>query len=100
VPLGAAGIWIFAGLGLIGSLVAFLLSFMPPSQIAVGSPTVYVAILIAGDVICVGIPVMIYAVRKSSWKTAEGSADFEPFGRENKVSQAAAISAHTKPALP
>jgi putative glutamate/gamma-aminobutyrate antiporter len=82
VPGGEIGMWIFAGVGLIGSLIAFVLSFVPPSQISVGSPTTYVAILVAGNVLFVAIPLIIYAVRKPHWKTPEGTADFEPFGWE------------------
>lgn len=79
VPFGAAGMWIFAGIGLVGSLIAFVLSFVPPSQIAVGSPSTYIWILIAGNIVVVAIPFIIYALRKPHWKTPEGSADFEPF---------------------
>jgi len=82
VPGGEAGMWIFAGAGLIGSLIAFVLSFVPPSQISVGSPMTYVGILIAGNVFFVAIPLLLYAVRKPHWKTAEGASDFEPFGWE------------------
>jgi len=82
VPGGDAGMWIVAGAGLVGSLIAFVLSFVPPSQISVGSPTTYVAILIAGNVLFVAIPLLIYAARKPHWKTTEGTADFEPFGWE------------------
>ena len=82
VPGGEAGMWIVAGAGLVGSLIAFVLSFVPPSQISVGSPTTYVAILIAGNVLFVAIPLLIYAARKPHWKTTEGTADFEPFGWE------------------
>ncbi len=84
VPFGAAGMWVFAGIGLIGSLIALILSFVPPSQIAVGDPSTYIAILIAGNVLFVLIPLVIYAVRKPHWKTAEGAADFEPFGWEKE----------------
>ena len=70
--------WILGGLGFAGSLLAFVLSFIPPSQIAVGSTTVWFAVLIIGAVIFVGIPFIIYAMRKPSWR-AENS-DFEPFG--------------------
>lgn len=33
--------WLIGGLGFCGSLLAFVLSFIPPSQIAVGSNTVW-----------------------------------------------------------
>ncbi|MBO5895172.1 MAG: amino acid permease [Alistipes sp.] len=78
--LGAKGnglIWILAGLGFCGSLLAFVLSFIPPSQISVGSNVVWYAVLIIGAVIFVGIPFIIYAMRKPSWKAAD--ADFEKF---------------------
>lgn len=82
VPGGRFGMWIFAGVGLAGSLTAFVLSFVPPSQISVGSPTTYVTILIVGNLLFVGIPLLIYASRKPEWKTEAGAADFEPFGWE------------------
>ena len=55
--------WIFAGFGLIGSVIAFVLSFVPPSQISVGSPADYVWMLIGGTVIAVLIPFIVYAVQ-------------------------------------
>ena len=79
VPFGGFGMWLFAGVGFIGSLIAFVLSFVPPSQIAVGSPSTYIWILIAGNVFFVAVPLIIYAMRKPHWKTREGTADFEPF---------------------
>ncbi len=74
---GNGVMWLLAGLGFAGSLLAFVLSFIPPSQIAVGSKTVWFAVLIAGEVIVVVIPLIIYAMRKPSWKAAD--ADIEPF---------------------
>ncbi len=70
--------WILGGLGFAGSLLAFVLSFIPPSQIAVGSKTVWFSVLIVGSLIVVVIPFIIYAMRKPSWKAAD--ADIEPFG--------------------
>ena len=81
VPGGNFGIWIIGGAGLIGSLIAFVLSFIPPGQISTGSPTLYVLFLIGGNIFFLAIPLVIYAIRKPSWKTAEGSAEFKPFTR-------------------
>jgi len=75
------GMWIVAGVGLIGSLLAFVFSFIPPGQIAVGSPALYVTLLVFGTLIFAGIPFIIYAVRKPEWKRAD--VDFEPFGSES-----------------
>ena len=78
--LGAKGnglMWILAGLGFCGSLLAFVLSFIPPSQIAVGSKTVWFVVLIVGAIIFVGIPFIIYAMRRPTWRSAD--SDFEKF---------------------
>ena len=78
--LGAKGnglIWLLAGLGFCGSLLAFVLSFIPPSQIAVGSSAVWYAVLFIGAIIFVVIPFIIYSRRKPTWKSAD--AEFEKF---------------------
>ena len=78
--LGSRGnllIWLLAGLGFCGSLLAFVLSFIPPAQIAVGSKSVWYMVLIIGAIIFVVIPFIIYAMRKPSWKAAD--AEFEKF---------------------
>ena len=78
--LGAKGnglMWILGGLGFCGSLLAFVLSFIPPSQISVGSNKVWFLVLILGAIIFVVIPFIIYASRKPSWKAAD--ADIEKF---------------------
>ena len=83
--LGANGngvMWLLGGLGFCGSLLAFVLSFIPPSQISVGSNKVWFLVLIIGAIIFVGIPFIIYASRKPSWKAAD--ADIEPFEWEKK----------------
>ena len=82
VPGGTVGMWIFAGLGFVGSVIAFVLSFVPPSQISVGSPADYVWMLIAGTVVAVIIPFIIYAVRQPSWVMKD--AGFEPFSWERR----------------
>ena len=76
--------WIISGLGFLGSLLAFILSFIPPGQIAVGSKTMWYAVLVIGCVVVVVIPLIIYALRKPSWKDA--SSNFEPFHWEEKAS--------------
>ena len=76
--------WIISGLGFLGSLLAFILSFIPPSQIAVGSKAMWYAVLVIGCVVVVVIPLIIYALRKPSWKDA--STNFEPFHWEEKAS--------------
>ena len=85
IPVGKhLGMWVIGGLGLLGSLVAFCFSFIPPGQIPVGSPVVYVGILIAGVVVFAGIPFLIYAMRRPNWADPKAVAEFEPFSWEQK----------------
>ena len=82
IPGGKSfGMWVVAGVGLIGSLLAFVFSFIPPGQIEVGSSALYVTLLVFGTLIFTGIPFIIYAVRKPEWRRAD--VDFEPFGSES-----------------
>ena len=83
--LGKSGngvMWIVAGVGFLGSLLAFVLSFIPPAQIAVGSSTTWYAVLFIGCIIVVGAPFVIYAMRKPHW--VDKDSTFEPFHFEKK----------------
>lgn len=75
-------LWIVAGVGFSGALLAFVLSFIPPSQISTGSNTVWFSVLIGGCVLFIIIPFIIYSLRKQSWKDA--SVEFTPFLSESK----------------
>ena len=59
--------WFIGGLGFCGSLLAFVLSFIPPSQISTGNNTVWFAVLIIGAIVVVAAPFIIYAAKKPSW---------------------------------
>ena len=76
------GMYLVGGMGFLGSLLAFVLSFVPPSQIPVGSPWIYVAVLIAGVVVFAGMPFVVYALRRPEWADPVAKADFEPFSWE------------------
>ena len=69
--------WVVGGVGFAGSLLAFILSFFPPSQIAMGSTTVWYSVLFGGVFVFVVAPFIILHFRKQSW-VAKGS-DFVPF---------------------
>ena len=77
VPGGRFGMFLVGILGFIGSLIAFLFSFIPPGQIAVGSNVVYVGILIVLTVVMVGGSLWIYHSRKPHWRDPD--AEFAPF---------------------
>ena len=74
--------WLLGVVGFAGSLLAFVLSFIPPGQIATGSSTVWYSVLIIGCIVMVVIPFIIYAMRKPSWR--DPSAEFAPFHSEQK----------------
>ncbi|MBO5498625.1 MAG: amino acid permease [Bacteroidales bacterium] len=74
--------WILGSLGFGGSLLAFILSFIPPGQINIGSNAVWYSVLIIGCIVMVLIPFAIYSMRKPSWK--DPSAEFAPFHWEKQ----------------
>ena len=77
VPGGKFGMWVVTILGVAGAVVAGVRSFIPPSQIKTGSPAVYVGVLIVGVAVFVSLPLIVYALRKKSWRDA--NSDFYPF---------------------
>lgn len=83
--------WIVGGLGFLGSLLAFILSFIPPSQISTGSNTVWFSVLIIGTLIVIVAPFIIYATKKPSW--VDPNSSFEPFHWETEA-KAEAIPPH------
>ena len=91
VPGGKAGIWIIAGVGFVGSLVAMFFSYIPPSQIKVGSPTLYVTLLIVLSVAFIAVPFVVYAMRRDSWRDPK-SEHFAPFTWEVENSTPGAVS--------
>ncbi len=80
IPGGKAGMWLLGGVGFLAALLAFLFSFIPPAQIAVGSPAAYVGILVALAVFFVICPFVIYALKKDGWRSPD--SDFAPFSWE------------------
>lgn len=69
--------WILGIVGFSGSLLAFVLSFIPPGQIQTGNSAVWYSVLIAGCIVMVVIPFIIYAKRKPSWRDPD--SEFAPF---------------------
>lgn len=77
VPGGNVGKWVVTILGMGGALLALVLSYLPPSQITTGSPVVYIGILLLGVAVFVALPLIVYALRKPSWRNPD--AHFYPF---------------------
>lgn len=77
VPGGKLGMILTCTVGILGALLALVLSYLPPSQITTGSPVIYIGILLIGVAVFVAIPLVIYALRKPSWRNS--NAHFYPF---------------------
>ncbi len=77
VPGGRLGELVVCGIGILGAMLALVLSYIPPAQIATGSPVVYVGIILIGVAVFVAIPLIIYSKRKPSWRNP--NAHFYPF---------------------
>ena len=71
VPGGDGGMIIIAGLGFLGVLFAFVVSFFPPSNLPIGSPSTYVGIVVAGTVIFPGIAFVLDMMKQPSWKQTD-----------------------------
>ncbi len=79
VPGKILGMWIIGGIGLLSSIAAFFVGFIPPGQISVGSNANWIILLVIGNVIGVGIPLTIYSFKKPNWKSEDVNDEFEPF---------------------
>ena len=74
---GNGVMWLIAGVGFVGSLVAFIFIFFPPSQVNMGSDAVWFTVLIAGTLVFVVLPFIILKFRKPSWDSMGNN--FVPF---------------------
>ena len=75
--------WLLGSVGFAGSLLAFILSFIPPGQINTGNNSVWYSVLIIGCIVMVIIPLVIYSMRKPTWK--DPKTDFAPFHWEKSA---------------
>ncbi|WP_216678578.1 amino acid permease [Streptomyces sp. MNP-20] len=71
IPGGTGGMRTFAGIGLLAVAFAFAVSFIPPDQLPIGSPTTYVLIVIGGTIVFTALPLLLYRMRKQSWRQTD-----------------------------
>ncbi len=64
MPGGIIGMWLVADIGFAGVLFIFLLTFFPPDQLPVGSPKLYVALVVIGTMVFCGIPLLMHSMRR------------------------------------
>jgi amino acid transporter len=75
IPGGMIGMWLIGGIGFVGVLFSFLVAFFPPDQLPVGSPTLYVGLVIAGTVVFCAIPLILHAMRHPNWADDQQPAE-------------------------
>ncbi len=70
IPYKNKGVWIVSIAGILASLFAIFIGFVPPAQLQIGNHVVYELILIVGLFVMCGIPLIIYQFRKPHWVRA------------------------------
>ncbi|MFC9993316.1 APC family permease [Nocardia sp. NPDC127526] len=71
VPGGKAGIWACAGTGFAAMAFALVTAFVPPSQLPIGNPATYVALVAGGTVFFCLVPMVVERLRKPGWAAPE-----------------------------
>jgi len=69
IPGGTVGLWLVAGLGFLASLMTFIIGFVPPEGINVGSRLSYELFLLCGLVVMSLPPFIVYQYRQPHWQT-------------------------------
>lgn len=69
VMWGNVGMWLFAGAGILSSVVTLFVGFIPPGGMDVGGFWYYETLLIVGLLMMSLPPFVIYVFRKQSWLT-------------------------------
>lgn len=69
IPGGKLGIWIVCLLGLLSSIFAIAIGFLPPDQVQVGGIIRYEVILALGMFVGVLVPLIIFSLRKKECGT-------------------------------
>lgn len=71
VPGKKVGVWLLAILGFASAIFGMIISFLPPEQIPINSTFLFETILLIGVAICLGLGLLIYALRKPHWVVEE-----------------------------
>lgn len=77
VPGGKAGMWAVAGTGFVAVAFALVVSFVPPTQLPVGSPTLYMTLVGAGLIVFISAALWIFHIRKPSWRNTAATQDVD-----------------------
>ncbi len=67
IPGGNWGMWLVGGFGILAVFFALCIGFVPPGQLQVGTPALYIGLVATGLIVFVGAPILIHAFKKPSW---------------------------------
>jgi len=67
VPGGKTGMWLLGGWGFVAAVFILLISLLPPTQVK-EDPVPFELFMIIGTIVVSAIPLVIYGLRKASWK--------------------------------
>lgn len=67
IPFPHKGIWTASVMGILASVFAILLGFVPPTQLQITNVAFYVSFLVIGLMTMCSIPLIFYKMRKDSW---------------------------------
>lgn len=67
IPHPHKGIWLVSSVGMLASLFAIFIGFVPPTGFKIGSLFAYESFLIIGLIVMIAIPLIIYQCKKPSW---------------------------------
>lgn len=72
--------WVIGGVGFVASGLALASSLVPPSQIGVGNPFLYIGLLVGLAGLIVAVPLVVYTRRRPHWY--DPASDVAPFAWE------------------
>lgn len=67
IPGKKIGIWLVSSFGILSSVFAFFIGYVPPGQLDSGNLFFYEGFLIIGIIIISLIPMILYSLKKKSW---------------------------------
>jgi amino acid transporter len=65
------GMWVVAGMGILGSAFGFVIGFFPPSGISHWSTPIYIGAMLAGILLCSLPPYLAHVFKKPSWRITD-----------------------------
>lgn len=68
IPGNTIGIWFVSLLGLTGCLTTIIVSFIPPDNVAIGTPLKYLIMIIAGNILTISPLLFFYMYRRKNEK--------------------------------